>query len=99
MRETEADSSVEVVFGNYEPVTETTFERAYASTYVAPKQERPGGWMRGPVVPSSLIRRDVWKKVAGFPDWRAGEDLTFLERVESAGDCLVAPASNSPADV
>jgi len=82
-REVESDSSVEVVYGNYEPVTETTFERAYASTYVAPKQERPGGWMRGPVVPSSLIRRDVWKKVAGFPDWRAGEDLTFIERVES----------------
>ena len=83
VREVEFDSSVEVVYGNYEPVTETTFERAYASTYVAPKQVRPGGWMRGPVVPSSLIRREVWQKVAGFPDWRAGEDLAFLERVES----------------
>lgn len=83
VREAESDSSVEVVYGNYEPVTETTFERAYASTYVAPKQERPGGWMRGPFVASSLIRRDVWQKVAGFPDWRAGEDLTFIERVEA----------------
>ena len=83
VREVESDSSVEVVYGNYEPVTETTFERAYALAYVAPKQERPGGWMRGPVVPSSLMRRDVWQRVAGFPDWRAGEDQTFLERIES----------------
>jgi hypothetical protein len=30
-----------------------------------------------------LIHRDGWKKVEGFPDWRAREDLTFMERVES----------------
>jgi len=83
VREFESDPAVEVVYGNCEPVTDTTFERAYALAYVAPKQKRPGGWMRGPVVPSSLMRRDVWMKVSGFPDWRAGEDLAFLERVES----------------
>jgi glycosyltransferase involved in cell wall biosynthesis len=83
VREAESDPAAEVVFGNYEPVTETAFERAYASAYVAPKQDRPGGRMRAPFVASSLIRRDVWKKVAGFPDWRAAEDLTFIERIAS----------------
>lgn len=83
VHEAEADPSAEVVYGNYEPVTESNFERAYASIYVAPKQKRPGGRMRGPFIASSLIRRDVWEKVAGFPDWRAGEDLTFMARIES----------------
>jgi cellulose synthase/poly-beta-1,6-N-acetylglucosamine synthase-like glycosyltransferase len=84
VREVESNSAVDVVYGNYEPITETTFERAYASIYVAPKQDRPGGRMRGPFISSSLLRREVWQKVAGFPDWRAAEDLAFIERVEAA---------------
>jgi glycosyltransferase involved in cell wall biosynthesis len=83
-REVESDPSVEVVYGNYEPVTASPVERAVALTYTAPKQERPGGRMRGPFIASSLMRRYVWQRVGGFPDWRAAEDLVFMERVEAA---------------
>jgi glycosyltransferase involved in cell wall biosynthesis len=75
----------DVVYGNYEPVTETRFERCAALAYVPPKQQTPGGVMRGRSTASMLLRRDVWRAVGGFPDLRAAEDLIFMERIERAG--------------
>ena len=85
VREVERDPALEVVYGNYEPLAATPFERAAAVAYAAPKQERPGGRMRGPFIASSLVRREVWRRVGGFPDLRAAEDLMFMERVAAAG--------------
>lgn len=79
------DPSIGVVYGNYEPVIDTYFERCAALAYVAPKQERPGGRMRGPSIASCLIKKSVWEAVGGFPDSRAAEDLIFMRRVEKAG--------------
>lgn len=81
----ENDSSIEVVYGNYEPVTNTLFERCAALAYPPPKQKRAGGWMRGPSIASTLLRREVWQRVGGFPDLRAAEDLIFMERIERKG--------------
>lgn len=83
VQEVEHDPSVEVVYGNYETQAQSFFERAAALTYPPPKRERPGGWMRGPFIGSSLMRRDVWQRVGGFPDLRAAEDLIFMERIET----------------
>jgi glycosyltransferase involved in cell wall biosynthesis len=82
----ERDSQVDVVYGSYEPGPGTFFERCAALAYVAPKQLREGRWMRGPAIHSSLIRREVWEGVGGFPDLRAAEDLIFMEAVERKGD-------------
>ena len=79
------DPATDVVYGNYEPVTETFFERCAALTYPPPKQPRPGGPMRGPFIASSLLRREVWREAGGFPDLRAAEDLMFMESVERKG--------------
>jgi glycosyltransferase involved in cell wall biosynthesis len=81
----QAGDSADVVFGNYEPLTESFFERCAALAYVAPKQVRNGQMMRGPVVPSSLLKSTVWKTVGGFPDTRAAEDLMFIEALERKG--------------
>ncbi len=81
MAAAERDSSVKVVYGNYEPVTETIFEKCAALTYVPAKQKRDDGLMRGPSTASMLIHRDVWQAVGGFPDSRAAEDLIFFERI------------------
>jgi glycosyltransferase involved in cell wall biosynthesis len=83
--EAERDPSVEVVYGNYEPQAATAFERAAALVCASPKRVRPGGRMRGPFIASSLMRRDVWRRVGGFPDLRAAEDLIFMERIEAQG--------------
>jgi glycosyltransferase involved in cell wall biosynthesis len=76
---------VQVVYGSYEPITESFFERCAALAYVPPRQRRPAGWMRGPSTASMLLHRNVWRGVGGFPDRRAAEDLLFMERVEREG--------------
>lgn len=81
----ERDPSVSVVYGNYEPVADTYFERCASLVYPSPKQSRPGGRMRGPFIASSLLRREVWSAVGGFPDLRAAEDLMFMEEIERRG--------------
>jgi glycosyltransferase involved in cell wall biosynthesis len=85
VREVGHDPSAEVVYGNYEPRGDTFFERVAALAYVAPKRELPGGRMRPPSIASSLMRRDVWRRVGGFPDLRAAEDLIFMERIAQRG--------------
>jgi len=81
----ERNNQIDVVYGSYEPATETFFERCAALAFVAPKRLRAGQWMRGPAIPSSLIRREVWEGVGGFQDLRAAEDLIFMEAVERKG--------------
>ncbi len=81
----EHNDQPDVVYGNYEPVVETFFERCAALAYVAPKHVKMGQAMRGPVIPSSLIRRKVWEGVGGFPDLRAAEDLIFMENIRRRG--------------
>jgi len=81
----EADPHIDVVFGNYEPLTRSFFERCAALSYVELKQDRECGRMRGPFIASSLLRRSVWSTAGGFPDLRAAEDLIFMRRVLSGG--------------
>lgn len=83
----EADPRTEVVYGNFDPVVGTFFERCAAVAYVMPKTphgER-GDLTRGRFIASSLMRREVWRRAGGFPDMRAAEDLIFMERVEAEG--------------
>jgi glycosyltransferase involved in cell wall biosynthesis len=79
------EPGLDVIYGNYEPLTRTFFETCAALSYAGPKRERPGGRMRGPFIASSLLRRQVWSAVGGFPDLRAAEDLIFMRRVEEQG--------------
>lgn len=93
----EGDTATEVVYGNYEPSIRTFFERCAAIAYVAPRKKTrlADGPMRGPFIASSLLRRDVWQRVGGFPDERAAEDLIFMERIEAQGiKTSWAPSAN-----
>jgi glycosyltransferase involved in cell wall biosynthesis len=81
----DCDPTVAVVFGNYEPMTDTFFESCAATAYVEPSHPTPMGLMRGPFIASCLLKRDVWRMAGGFPDVRASEDLIFIERVQSQG--------------
>jgi glycosyltransferase involved in cell wall biosynthesis len=80
--EARADKDVKVVYGNYEAVTKSFFERCAALAYLPPKVERgEGRLVRGPFIASALLRREVWEAVGGFPDLRAAEDLFFMEHI------------------
>ena len=81
----EDDPAADVVYGNFEPDTNTFFERCAALAYVPPRATREGASMRGPSIASALVRREVWRRAGGFPDLRAAEDLIFMERVEALG--------------
>ena len=77
-----ADADVKVVYGNYEASVGSFFERCAALVYLPPKVERAGGRLRGPSIASTLLRREVWEAVGGFPDLRAAEDLFFMEHIK-----------------
>lgn len=77
-----ADDSADVVCGSYAPVCDSLWTEASAIAYVAGRS-RWGG--RGPFVASLSIRRQAFLGLGGFPEYRAAEDLAFLERVAKSG--------------
>ena len=81
-----ADHSIDVVYGSWEPVTNTFFKQCAAIAYVPPPSSHNGAITRPRFIASTLLRREAWQKVKGFPeDLRSAEDLIFMDRVEKAG--------------
>jgi len=79
----EADNSIDVVYGSWNPVTNTFFKQCAAIAYVPPPSQNGA---RPRFIASTLLRREAWQKVKGFPeDLRSAEDLIFMDRVENAG--------------
>jgi glycosyltransferase involved in cell wall biosynthesis len=79
-----ADDSIDVVYGSWSPVTNTFFKQCAAIAYVPPPSSHNG--TRPRFIASTLLRREAWEKVKGFPeDLRSAEDLLFMDRVENAG--------------
>ncbi len=82
----ETDDSIDVVYGSWQPVTNTFFKECAAIAYVPPPAPRDGMLMRPRFIASTLLRREAWQAVNGFPeDLRSAEDLVFMDRVENAG--------------
>jgi len=77
----ENDSTVDVVYGEVEPIIDSFFAECAAITYVQRADITRQGF-----IASSLMKRSVWKSVGGFPEnLRSAEDLLFMDRIESAG--------------
>jgi glycosyltransferase involved in cell wall biosynthesis len=86
VRRAEQDSSIDVVYGAWTPVTDTFFKECAAIAYVPPPTSSDGSVVRPRFIASTLLRRDAWKAVNGFPEeLRSAEDLIFMDRVEGAG--------------
>ena len=82
----EQDSSIDVVYGWWQPVTDTFFKQCAAITYVPPPTLHDGVLTRPRFIASTLLRREAWQAVHGFPeDLRSAEDLVFMDRLENAG--------------
>lgn len=80
-----------IVYGNYSPDIKSTFEQAATFAYVPPMYP---GVIRGKSIASCLIKKKVWEVAGGFPDYRAAEDLIFMEKAEQAGfKITTAPAA------
>lgn len=81
-----ADDSIDVVYGSWQPVTDTFFTECAAIAYVPPPVSRDGMLLRPRFIASTLLRREAWRAVNGFPeDLRSAEDLIFMDRIENAG--------------
>ena len=79
----QSDDSIDVVYGSWQPVTNTFFKQCAAIAYVPPPSHNGA---RPRFIASTLLRREAWQKVKGFPeDLRSAEDLIFMDRVENAG--------------
>ncbi len=73
----------DVVFGRFEPVTESFLQRCIALAFVPPSDPRTG--LRTPSVASMAMRRGVWTRVGGFrEDLRSAEDLLFIRGISKA---------------
>ena len=80
------DDSIDIVYGSWEPVTDTFFKECAAIAYVPPPALRDGIVARPRFIASTLLRREAWEQVGGFPeDLRSAEDLIFMDRLEAAG--------------
>lgn len=81
----ERDVTVDVVYGHYEPVTDSFFKECAALAFVPAPSDRDGCLIRAPSIVSSLMKRTVWERLGGFPPFRAAEDLIFVEAIEKKG--------------
>jgi glycosyltransferase involved in cell wall biosynthesis len=82
VKKSQENLSVAIVYGNFSPQVNSFFEKCAAISYVQPL--RPGV-IRTKSIASCLLKKEVWEKTGGFPDWRATEDLVFMEKAEQLG--------------
>jgi glycosyltransferase involved in cell wall biosynthesis len=78
-----SETQADVVYGDWRPVIDSFFKECAAIAYVPPPEKRDGAMIRPAFIASSLMRREVWEDVGGFPeDLRSAEDLLFMNRIE-----------------
>jgi len=78
----EKNNSASIVYGNFSPEIKTFFEKCAMISYVPPLKP---GRIRTKSIVTCLMKKEVWEKAGGFPDFRASEDLIFMENAEKAG--------------
>jgi glycosyltransferase involved in cell wall biosynthesis len=81
----QSPGDIDVVYGTYEPVTDTRFKLCAVIAYVAPPYEMENKLVRPCSVVSALMKRSVWEAVGGFPEeLRSAEDLLFMNKIQRA---------------
>jgi cellulose synthase/poly-beta-1,6-N-acetylglucosamine synthase-like glycosyltransferase len=84
------ETDTDVVYGTYEPVTDSQFKVCAVIAYIAPPSVNNGSLIRPCSVVSMLAKRSVWETVGGFPEHlRSAEDLLFMRKIEAAGFKIV----------
>ena len=73
------DPDADIIYGNFSPQINSLFEKCATIAYVPALQPNK---IRTKSIASCLLKKEVWKKAGGFPDWRAAEDLIFMEKAE-----------------
>lgn len=82
LRPFEADPSVSVVYGSYEPIIDSLFKECFVLLTLSAPSLLNGRWTRTNSVASLMLKKEVWERLGGFPDLRAAEDKIFMERIK-----------------
>ena len=83
------DDKFDVVYGNLSPVIGNFFDKCVSIAHAPPKKVDD---IRTTFIASSMVKKEVWRAVGGFPDLRAAEDLMFMESIVAAGFAVgIAP--------
>jgi len=76
----------DIVYGSYEPRRDTFFKRCASIVFVPSHRSVGAKNMRSHFIASSLVRKEAWRSVGGFPEnFRAAEDKIFMESIERKG--------------
>lgn len=80
-----SESPPDVVAGFYEPIVETPLQEALAGLTIPSSREiDPMSFL--PSSRSVAFRKEIWKKVGGYPEWmRSAEDTLFDISLKKAG--------------
>lgn len=79
-------SDTDVVYGTFEPITDSRFKVCAVIAYIAPPYDIEGKQIRSCSIASALMKRTVWEAVGGFPEHlRSAEDLLFMRKIDTAG--------------
>ena len=80
----ESDPTVDVVYGAWQPVTDSFFKECAAIAYAYVPEN--GVDKESRAILSSLMRRSVWQEVDGFSEHlRSAEDLLFMSKIDECG--------------
>jgi glycosyltransferase involved in cell wall biosynthesis len=79
--------AVDVVFGAWEPVTDSFFKECAAIAYAyVPRKTVDEQFIKSRFIACSLMRRGVWERVGGFQEHlRSAEDLLFMNAIDETG--------------
>jgi glycosyltransferase involved in cell wall biosynthesis len=85
----------DLVYGSYAPIVDSFFKECAAIAYVTAPDTVDGILGRSRFIASTLVRREAWQAVGGFPEHlRSAEDLIFMNRIEARGFRIArAPAA------
>ncbi|MES1198082.1 MAG: glycosyltransferase [Chitinophagaceae bacterium] len=81
LKKTKEIPGADIIYGNFSPQINKFFDKCAAISYVTPLQP---GKIRTKSIASCLMKKEVWEKTGGFPNWRAAEDLIFIEKAEKS---------------
>src|SRR5258707_1634695 len=80
----EREQTADIVYGSWEPVTDSFFKECAAIAYLPPPTEFDGDLMRADFIASAMMRRSVWQAVGGFPEHlRSAEDILFMNKLKA----------------
>lgn len=83
----ESEKKIKVVYGAWEPVTDSFFKECAAIAYAyVPIREFNERFIQARFIACSLMHRSVWSAVGGFAEHlRSAEDLLFMNKIDEAG--------------